>query len=69
MPVAGDHSFVLMPSEVTGSTGDVGASPDAICGSILTLRACRCLGLCCEEHSGAYEGDREEKVPRHGLNS
>jgi hypothetical protein len=67
--VAVAHAFVLMPSQVTGPTSEIGTSADAICGSILTSRSCHCFCLCVEEDSSAYEGDREEKLPCHGLTS
>jgi hypothetical protein len=43
LPVAVEHAFVLMPSNVTGPTSEVGTSAHAICGSILTSRGCRCF--------------------------
>jgi hypothetical protein len=69
LPVAGEHAFVLMPSEVTGAASEVATSAHAICGAILTS-----IGYCCfcrraEEHSGAGESDRKEKVPCHGRTS
>ena len=61
LPVAVVHAFVI----IRPTTG-VGTTAHAICGLILTSRRvwhCFCRGV--EEHSDAYEGDREEKVPCH----
>jgi hypothetical protein len=68
-PVAGGHAFVLMASEITGAASEVITSADAICGSILTSKGYRCFRRCVEEHSGAKERDRKEKVPCHGRTS
>src|SRR6267142_2821566 len=61
LPVAVPHAFVL----IRPTTG-VGTSAHAICGLILTSRrVCHCFCRRVEEHSDAYEGDREEKMPCH----
>src|SRR6266403_3772605 len=65
LPVAVAHAFVL-----TRPTRGVGTCAQAICGLILTSRRvwhCFCRRV--EEPSGAYEGDREEKMPCHGRTS
>ena len=64
LPVAVAHAWAL----IRPTTG-VGTSANAICGLILTSRGCHCFRRRVEEHSGAYEGDREEKVPCHGETS
>ena len=68
LPVAGEHAFVLLPSEVTCATREVGTSAHAVCGPILTSKS-RCFCRCAEEHSGTDENKRKEKVPCHGLTS
>jgi hypothetical protein len=58
--VAVAHAFIIDP------TSGVDTSAHAICGSVLTLMP---LLPPVSGASGAYEGNREEKVPYHGRTS
>jgi hypothetical protein len=61
LPVTVVHAFAIIRP-----AAGVGTSAHAICGLILTSRRVwHRFRRRVEEHSDAYEGDREEKVPCH----